>query len=695
MVSYDKEMKDILDILVRDAIGESLLFVFIPLIFLGILYLFEGNIKRFYLCFVLGYVGAIFSHLVLSVYLTFLVIIFLLFNYKKVFCLKNIKCFIMASFLILLISSIYFIPLLEHKFLGDYSVFVSEHMATRDGVVGTSLSFKDLFYIPMKDDYIFHSINIISFFCLILLLVCPFEKAVKEKYFRQFLYLFFIILFLLLIGFIWKFVPSFLLNIQFVWRLEIFLEFSLSLLAGFIVFMVKDSFRKLLVTILSFISVFVGIYLINIHEYGPINFKGLLISKQGMGYGMEYLPRKTFKNLDYFEKRNSDIIVLSGVANISNIKNKTPYLSFDVKAKNAVLELPRLYYLGYKIVLNNTRIKYYEDKNGFIKINVPKSGKILVVYDGTLGYKISCFLSFLGVILLIILLRFDKIVSRNNVRSETMYDGKVLKKLQSVEQEILDEIVRICDENNINYYLVGGTLLGAVRHKGFIPWDDDIDIAMVREDYNKFMKIAPKKLNDDYYIDCFFTNDKCYFPFLKVRKKNTVMNELEISHLNIDKGIFVDIFPLERLNNPYSKKNRIKALLIKNMWDTILYKYRIVPKLSQCRHPFLVFFLNFGSLNFVKKKLIKILDSIHEKDGKFLASFVGAYDYRKDIYVCDKILEPKDILFNAKKYKSFSDPDYYLKTLYGDYMKLPPVEDRVNHSAVEVIFDINEKNSKN
>ena len=83
------------------------------------------------------------------------------------------------------------------------------------------------------------------------------------------------------------------------------------------------------------------------------------------------------------------------------------------------------------------------------------------------------------------------------------YNQDILDKLHKVELEILDDFVKICNKNNLTYFLTGGTMLGAVRHNGFIPWDDDIDIGMPRKDYDEFIKIAPKELGNKYYLDCF------------------------------------------------------------------------------------------------------------------------------------------------------------------------------------------------
>ena len=105
------------------------------------------------------------------------------------------------------------------------------------------------------------------------------------------------------------------------------------------------------------------------------------------------------------------------------------------------------------------------------------------------------------------------------------YDDETLSQLHEVQIEILDEFVKICEKHQLSYSLVGGTLLGAIRHKGFIPWDDDIDVGLLREDYDKFIKIAKEELSDKYYLDCFEYNKDYYLPFAKIKKNNTIFNE--------------------------------------------------------------------------------------------------------------------------------------------------------------------------
>ena len=270
-----------------------------------------------------------------------------------------------------------------------------------------------------------------------------------------------------------------------------------------------------------------------------------------------------------------------------------------------------------------------------------------------------------------------------------MANEEILKKLHEVQIEILDEIVRVCDKLKINYYLAGGTLLGAIRHKGFIPWDDDIDLVMMREDYDLFIKKAPSILDKKYFLQCYETDNNCYFPFIKIRKNNTLFDEKELENIKADvnKGIFVDIFPMETIKNPKSKTLRIKAMFIKNIWEVVFLKMGIYKSSKETRHPLITNILNLFSLNYLKQKQIELLKKQNDKEGKYLTNLVGAYDYRKDIYEKDKIVTPKEVLFEGKKYKSFTDEDYYLSILYGDYMKLPPKEKRVTHMPKKIVFD--------
>ncbi len=128
-----------------------------------------------------------------------------------------------------------------------------------------------------------------------------------------------------------------------------------------------------------------------------------------------------------------------------------------------------------------------------------------------------------------------------------VYDDETLNKLHETLIELLDEFVRICKKHNLKYTLVAGTVLGAVRHSGFIPWDDDIDVGMLRPDYEKFLEVAPKELKDKYILDCFEQNKDYHLSFAKIKKNGTIFDEEAAHHMNNHKGIFLDVFPLDNV----------------------------------------------------------------------------------------------------------------------------------------------------
>ena len=264
--------------------------------------------------------------------------------------------------------------------------------------------------------------------------------------------------------------------------------------------------------------------------------------------------------------------------------------------------------------------------------------------------------------------------------------NNILRKLQLVEVEILDEIVRICDKHNLNYFLVGGTLLGAVRHKGFIPWDDDIDIGMPRKDYEYFLKIAEKELNNNYKIQ-YWTNDKKYYlNFIKIRKLNTLFEEKKMQHIDTSKEIFIDIFPFDNINSDnvdyYKKVSRVFNVLR----PIILCKSGILSK-DELPSKKIYNVLHFFSNKFLLKIQNKTIQKENKKDTNYIISFPGSY-YEKEVVKKDIIFPLNTIAFEGKEYKCPNDIDAYLKHVYGDYMKLPPKDKRVAHLPQRILFDV-------
>lgn len=265
------------------------------------------------------------------------------------------------------------------------------------------------------------------------------------------------------------------------------------------------------------------------------------------------------------------------------------------------------------------------------------------------------------------------------------YDQKTLDKLHTVELEIMDEFVRICEKHKLPYFLTGGTMLGSIRHKGFIPWDDDIDIGMTRKDYELFIEYAKVELDGKYYLDCHETNKQYYLPFAKIKKNNTVFDEEDNHHLNNHKGIFIDIIPFENAKKQDSIKQKIQAILVRNITDTMFYKNKI-RKLKNSRHPLFVAMLSIIP-NYQLMKLQKKISKLNKDDNsEYMVALAGTYSYKKETMPRNIFLPTKKIKFEDREYQGMNNPDGYLTRIFGNYMELPPKEKRRNHMPLKIEF---------
>ncbi len=387
------------DIFVRDALSESLIFIFVPLVFLSIYYIFNKDYKKFYVYFIISYVGLINSHLVMTIYVTIFLVIFLLINFKKVWNKDIIKRFLVATVIVLLITLPFTMSLLIHKFKGNYVVFTNGEMANRVGVYFNGLNVHQYFIgHHLKIGY--HFINIVAFILVVkyLLKIKKEHLEIKKD-------------FLLTLGisssifgiwlssylFPWIIMPDFLLMIQFPWRLGIFTAFGISILVYYSIESIPKE-KKGKTIIISVIScVLVSIYCIFNQDYVKLSASDYDLSRLGMGWQYEYLPVNAKKNKEYLDTRTNEIITDSD-ANISILEDNSPYLKFKIDAMGKVkIELPRLFYYGYEIKNENDEvINYYENENGFIEVIV-NSGEYSVSYVGTFLEKASDYISIITV----------------------------------------------------------------------------------------------------------------------------------------------------------------------------------------------------------------------------------------------------------------------------------------------------------
>lgn len=260
-----------------------------------------------------------------------------------------------------------------------------------------------------------------------------------------------------------------------------------------------------------------------------------------------------------------------------------------------------------------------------------------------------------------------------------------LKQLQSTELDILNEFDRICKKHNIDYILTAGTLLGAIRHNGFIPWDDDIDVAMSRENYNKFIKIQKKELNNEkYYFQSMETDKEFGLPFGKLRRKNTLYLETTSPLSKEKQGIWIDIFPIDKIS-----ENKLIAFItfVRVFYYKTIIAFKLNFKYASTGIKKLIFniikFLSkFYSIESAKKHYYRIIEKENKKETKMCINHGGAY-LLKEIVPINYYNNITNHKFENKDYYIPIKYDEFLTSIYGDYMTPPPIEKRKAHHLVE------------
>lgn len=243
-----------------------------------------------------------------------------------------------------------------------------------------------------------------------------------------------------------------------------------------------------------------------------------------------------------------------------------------------------------------------------------------------------------------------------------------LKKIHQVDLKILAEILKLCYQYNIRCFLIGGSALGAIRHKGFIPWDDDIDLGFTRNDYQVFLEHAPLDLKNSCF---YFENEKFdpgfEFPYSKIIQKGTFIVERLRETAKAYNGIFVDLFPFDRL-----PKRRADQIWQKNLLKKLTREInrRIYPeKLSNDLSVPEFFKIPITELYKKRENVMKKFN--YEKDGTFV-DLSSPYNYGQETISPDEMKKMIKVPF--ENYEAFIVKDYddYLTRLYGSYMKLPP-----------------------
>lgn len=258
-----------------------------------------------------------------------------------------------------------------------------------------------------------------------------------------------------------------------------------------------------------------------------------------------------------------------------------------------------------------------------------------------------------------------------------------IEEMRQVQLAILDTVHDFCVDNDINYFLTAGTLLGAVRHKGYIPWDDDIDLGMIRDDYDRFMELFNRS-NDRYKF--FSVENKSEFPYAygKVMDTKTVLYEPDENGRKL--SVYVDVFAYDNapdddndLAKMFRRRNIFRALNTSRTQKNYngkgkvrLFIFRILHVITK---PF--------PLAYFAKKMADNSKRYTKYSTRRVGDFMSYYNMS-----CDKkaLSAFVDLEFEGKKYKAPIGYDEWLRSFYGEYMQLPPEEERVSTHAYKAYF---------
>ena len=268
----------------------------------------------------------------------------------------------------------------------------------------------------------------------------------------------------------------------------------------------------------------------------------------------------------------------------------------------------------------------------------------------------------------------DKVTfSHEDLKARFNPEGSLLRRQQLVMLEIVKELDRICRKHGIPYFLYGGTLLGAIRHNGFIPWDDDLDVALFRKDYKKLMKVLPDELPEDIALQTNDT-DKNYFYFIgKLRDRHSFLDEGNYDRVFKERGIFIDLFPLDRIvywthiKSAPLQGHTFKILRTGNDDVKSMRKIRFITWVNRyCTFPLL--------------RAVSWLSRTNSLMCDYGIPYHNVYD-PKDVFP----LKTHD--FEGVQLPIPNNSHHMLQTMYGDYMQLPDLDHLAPHVQKLEFYD--------
>lgn len=262
-------------------------------------------------------------------------------------------------------------------------------------------------------------------------------------------------------------------------------------------------------------------------------------------------------------------------------------------------------------------------------------------------------------------------------------DNTTLRQIQMIELEMLIEVDKICKKNNIKYTIIGGTLLGAVRHGGFIPWDDDADVAMLRSEYERFCEVCKKELNEQKFYLQTMDNTKGYrWGYAKLRRKGTLFLREHQEHMPYEQGIFLDIFPIDGTpdNVLLRKFHNFRCFCVRKiLWSAVgrnagksnfeRFIYNILYRIPETT---------------VKKWYRGLILKKKAATTKIVRTLTFPAPKKLNGYYRKWFAETNPISFEGHLFEGVKEYEEWLTYEFGDYMQIPPENKRKAHPVTEI-----------
>lgn len=265
------------------------------------------------------------------------------------------------------------------------------------------------------------------------------------------------------------------------------------------------------------------------------------------------------------------------------------------------------------------------------------------------------------------------------------------RRVQLLQLEMLSEIDRLCKENNLVYYIIAGTLLGAVRHGGFIPWDMDIDIAMFRENYEKLIKEGNKQIDERFFIQSDYSDKNHRASFAKVRANKTLFIEKGNKIMDSHHGFYIDIFPLDDIKETPSRIEYYNAKFLKLLQRVKAFRNGKIYSTKTSR-TIISGIISGLTMVFPKKSINDFIQKRMTKDNnkgfKFVTNYCSKYGILKQFMAKGVYGDSIEIEFEGRKFRAPSKYLYWLERIYGDYMKMPNTRRVTDSISDKYIYDL-------